>query len=106
LNLRVFWLGLYERDNAQMLPWLFKRDYGRDLAVLINKFHTTTVHYITDDPILQDRANGHPPLTGYHVLVNSVVVSFGISKAVLTYSGSKTVPDVLDWVFALVVGIA
>ena len=37
-------------------------------------------------------------LTGYRLLYTSVILSFGISKAVLGYCGQTMAPTTLDWV--------
>ena len=47
----------------------------------------------------------YPPLTGYHLLVNVSVAGFGITKAVLTYCGFTTTPNVLDWVSVVIIGV-
>ena len=37
-------------------------------------------------------------LTGYRLLNMSVVFTFGVAKAILTYMGESAMPTTLDWI--------
>lgn len=40
---------------------------------------------------------GHPPVTGYRVMVTATAISFGITKAILCYRRLKTASTVVEW---------
>jgi hypothetical protein len=44
-----------------------------------------------------------PLITGYRLLVSLITVTFGMSKAVLSYQGQSAAPTTLDWVFGVVI---
>ncbi|TDL18173.1 hypothetical protein BD410DRAFT_775208 [Rickenella mellea] len=48
----------------------------------------------------------HPKLTGYRLLLISLTLAFGISKAITSYQGLSFAPTTLEWIFGVVVGIA
>lgn len=46
-----------------------------------------------------------PPVTLYRMFVSACVLSFGLSKAAVSYLGRKTEPSALEWFLGVVVTI-
>ena len=44
-----------------------------------------------------------PPITGYRILVTASAISFGMTKAALSYRGFETVPTTIEWIYGVVV---
>ncbi|TDL15767.1 hypothetical protein BD410DRAFT_756059, partial [Rickenella mellea] len=47
----------------------------------------------------------HPALTGYRLILITLTVSFGLSKALLAYRGRSSQPTTLEWIFGVVIGL-
>jgi hypothetical protein len=47
----------------------------------------------------------HPKITPYRLLVLMVTVSFGTTKAILTYKGETIAPITLEWIAGVVVSL-
>jgi hypothetical protein len=103
MRARFYWLGVQEANNPDAAPWLFQSD----LAPLMWKaLRCSSTNYVTEERDLTMLIKQpHPPLTGYRLLLSFLVTIFGLTKAILTYIGGKTMPNTIDWVFGVVVTI-
>ena len=46
-----------------------------------------------------------PSITGYRILVSASAVSFGITKAFLSYQGLDTAPTTVEWVYGVLITV-
>ena len=46
-----------------------------------------------------------PLLTGYRLLITVFTLSFGLSKAIMTYNGQSAAPNTLDWLFGVPISL-
>ncbi|TDL13801.1 hypothetical protein BD410DRAFT_779116 [Rickenella mellea] len=81
----LYWLGLYEESHPPwMRRWLFSENTR------------------TRTPRRVGYEWHHPQLTIYRTIVLTLTTLFGTWKAVLSYMGQSTAPNMLEWQFGVV----
>ncbi|TFK22028.1 hypothetical protein FA15DRAFT_54082 [Coprinopsis marcescibilis] len=96
-----------ENREAARPQWFFKKDF-MDFVWAIGRLSSwRTPRYRSEERpsalLIKPR---RPPVTGYRILVSICVVSFGMAKAGLSYSGKEAAPTAVEWVFGVFVSLS
>ncbi|KDR70538.1 hypothetical protein GALMADRAFT_877822 [Galerina marginata CBS 339.88] len=103
----VLFLLVSAYDSRETIPpslsWLFDNDC-MELVWSLREFLSgrSRPRYFSDEkPAIVDGYTDQPPITAYRILVCSAVISFGVSKAVLSYSDLSAAVAWTDWALAV-----
>lgn len=103
LRSSLFILSWYDNsdDAPTPLPLIFSYDcldiFWRILCIPKSAYRSDEHIYIIPSFL------HHPPITGYRILVSTVVTIFGVGKMMCSYMGLNTTPNAIEWVFAAIV---
>jgi hypothetical protein len=97
----------YDSESRAPLffSWFFTFDCMDITWNFLSLFSIRRPSYISDElESLPNRNPDHPPITFHRILLSSIILLFGMSKAVLGYLGSEYSMAVtwLDWLLATV----
>lgn len=74
------------------------RDFAGSSSPRVPLTHPCRNNNTRDDDQRDHRTPLAVELTGYHLLNLTVILAFGIPKAVLSYRGESVIPTTFDWV--------
>jgi len=99
--LRLHILGIYEVAHTHRMAWLFDDDYLDYVWNFLHKFaRIHRPHYATDEDNSDHiSTSSHLPMTGYHLLVTSIVFIVGMTKSGLLYGNLQTEATTIECVF-------
>ncbi|KDR71927.1 hypothetical protein GALMADRAFT_253721 [Galerina marginata CBS 339.88] len=99
----LFMINPYDSGapSPRYLSWLFEPDCMDVIWFLLAHLSIQCPNYESEERI-PDPDSDHLPITIYRVLVCSLVVAFGISKAAFGYLGSSTAVTWIDWMLGVV----
>ena len=102
LQHRFFVIGWLEGNPSQYpkLAWLVDCDLIRLIWIL---FKRTPGYTSEERPPIPEPDGGHPPITGYRLLVSGNVLIFGMVKAYLSYVDLGGAANALDWTFGVII---
>ncbi|KAJ2936351.1 hypothetical protein H1R20_g741, partial [Candolleomyces eurysporus] len=103
--LLAFFLTDYESKESAKPYWLFKADVMNGVRPVFQHFGIMMTEYDNKErprESLRLRLK-HPPVTGYRIIVTAAAVSFGMTKAVLSYRELEMAPAAIEWIYSVVV---
>jgi hypothetical protein len=102
----AFFFTQYEVKDTAKPYWFFKADIMDGVRTLFRRFGIRIPHYDTEERTLDVLIKPkHPPVTGYRIIVTAAAISFGMTKAMLSYRGQQTAPTTVEWAYGVVVTV-
>ncbi|KAF9479352.1 hypothetical protein BDN70DRAFT_694601 [Pholiota conissans] len=106
VSLSLFILSWFDEGDGTRPPMslLFSYDCLDILWRVWDKLSIPRPIYRSDERIHTLTSPSHPALTVYRLSVSAMVVIFGSTKMVYSYTGRSTAASTADWVYGLIVG--
>ncbi|KAF8166853.1 hypothetical protein BJ912DRAFT_862948 [Pholiota molesta] len=104
----LFILSWYDNLDDAPTPVLFLFSYDC-LDIIWRILYIPKPAYRSDEcshivPPITDSYPYRPLITGYRILVSSIMAAFGLSKMICSYMGLNTAATAIEWVTASIVG--